>query len=470
MLKIQRGELRDSWPAWLGVSIVFFTLNLVFVSSALVMASGWGAVDSGLMVLEDSGEFTLVPITNFVLGGIVGVGVISSSVSLVIDSRRGALARLSLAGATPKQVFATVMAQLGLVTLVCALAADVVALIGLDALLKGLAAARTEADTVIVPPPPVHNLSSVLQANIATIGFALLAGLGQARRASKIPPVEALRQAEAASGQRRIVLPILGAVAAVLATAAAFAMIPVLAELRDKETASNITQLALGVLLTSTLAMGVLAPLYVGPLARFWTALVPTRSAAWYIARRNISRRGTRFARSVTPVMFTVALLLGMTVVMPTIAATTAKAGHEIQLSAAGIGPVFSIIGPALMIALAGGVGSLLMMSKQRDAELALTGVLGATPSQRRILPILEAIIIAVTALFPALIAVGVELAYFWFGLPAAGYPAVLAVPWAYFAGAFLVALLVTVVATFLPTLPAIRLPERRVIARLAAE
>lgn len=129
--------------------------------------------------------------------------------------------------------------------------------------------------------------------------------------------------------------------------------------------------------------------------------------------------------------MFTVAILLGMTVVMPTIAATTAAAGYEIQLSGAGIGPVLTMVGPALAIALAGGVGSLLMMSKQRDAELALTGVLGATPpGQRRTLPVLEAVIIAVTALFPALIAVGgVELAYFHFGLPAAGYAAVLSVP-----------------------------------------
>ncbi|MGA4670979.1 FtsX-like permease family protein [Propionibacteriaceae bacterium Y1923] len=470
MLKIQRAELRNSWTNWLGVSIVFLTLSLVFVFSSLTIVSGFTAVANGEMALEQSGEFTLVPITNFVLGGIVGLGVVSSSVGLVVDSRRGALARLSLAGATPRQVAGTVMGQLAAVTIACALVADVICLIGLGAGLELLAAARTEPDMLVVAPTPIRDLGAVLLTNVLTVGFALLAGWGQARKASRIPPVEALRQAESATSKPRVVLPVLGAVAAVVATLAAFAMIPVLAQYRDKETASNVMQLAIAVLLTSTLAMSAVAHLYVGPLARFWTGLIPVRSATWQIARRNVSRRGTRFARSVTPVMFTVALLLGMTVIMPTIAATTAKAGLEIQLSAAGLGPVLTMVGPMLAIALAGGVGSLLMMSKQRDAELALTGVLGATPSQRRVLPILEAVIIAGTALFPALVAVGVEIAYFWFGLPAAGYDPVVSVPWAYFVGSFLVALLITVAATLLPTLPALRLPERRVLARLAAE
>ncbi|WP_026927352.1 FtsX-like permease family protein [Granulicoccus phenolivorans] len=470
MLKIQRAELRNSWPAWLGVSIVFLVLSLVFVFSALTVVSGFTAVANGEMVLEQSGEFTLVPLTNFVLGGIVGLGVVSSSVSLVIDCRRGALARLALAGATPGQVLGTVLGQLAAVTLACALIADVICLATLGPGLNLLAAVRTEPDMLVVAPTPVHDLGVVLLTNLLTVGFALLAGLGQARRASRIPPVEALRQAEAATSRRRVVLPVLGAVTALLVTGIAFGMLPVLAQARNKETASNVMQLAIAVLLTTTLAFASVAHLYVGHLARFWTGLIPVRSASWQIARRNVSRRGARFARSVTPVMFTVAILLGMTVVMPTIAATTAAAGYEIQLSGAGIGPVLTMVGPALAIALAGGVGSLLMMSKQRDAELALTGVLGATPGQRRTLPVLEAVIIAVTALFPALIAVGVELAYFHFGLPAAGYAAVLSVPWGSFVGAFVVTLLITIAATFLPTLPALRKPERQVLARLAAE
>lgn len=470
MWKIQRAELRNSWTAWLGVSIGFFTISLVFVTTALVMVSGFAAVSDGVMTLQESVEFTAVPPVHFFLGGLVGAGVISASARMVVDSRRGSLARLSLGGATPKQVSRTVMGQLAAVTIACAVVADVVALAILKPMLAWLTITRAESGHTVAQPEPVVDFALMLLVNLVTVGFALLAGWGQARRASKIPPVEALREAESGEQKRGTVGPIVGGVVWLVATVALFAILPTLPEARGKETASDIMVFALGSLLTTTLAFGALAPLYTGPLARAWTSLIPVKSPTWQIARRNISRRGMRFARSVSPVMFTVALMLGTTVLMPTIAATTRAAGHEVRLEAAGLLSALSIVGPALMISLAGSVGSLLMMSKQRDAELALTGVLGATPAQRRILPTLEALIIGGTALIPALIAVGVEMLYFVVGMPYAGYKTVIDVPWGYFAGSFAVALFITWAATFLPTLPALRQPERQVMARLTAE
>ncbi len=41
----------------------------------------------------------------------------------------------------------------------------------------------------------------------------------------------------------------------------------------------------------------------------------------------------------------------------------------------------------ALVVAISGGVGVLVMMSRQRDAELALSGAVGTTPAQRTLLP-----------------------------------------------------------------------------------
>lgn len=471
MRKLLRAELRHSWPAWLGVSIVFFTLSLVFGLSAMIMVSGFAAVSDGVMTLQASVEFTLTPITNFFLGGLVGIGVVSAAVRMVVDSRRASLARLSLSGATPGQVFRLVMGQLAVVTLVCALAADVMSVVALDPALAWLTMSRAESGEIVPKPEPVFDITLLIVVNLATVGFALLTGMSQARRASRIPPVEALREAESGQQKSGLVRPILGGVLGIVATAALFAILPGLYELRGKETASDVMLFAMAALLTTALALGALAPLYTGVLARAWTALIPIKSATWQIARRNISRRGARFARSVTPVMFTVAMMMGMTIIMPTIAATTRAAGHEeIVLASAGLVSVLTVIGPALTISLAGSVGSLLMMSKQRDAELALVGVLGATPQQRHLLPTLEALIIGITALFPALIAVGVEMLYFVVGLPAAGYRTVIGVPWEYFFGTFAVSMLITWAATYLPTLPTMRQPERQVMARLTAE
>lgn len=134
------------------------------------------------------------------------------------------------------------------------------------------------------------------------------------------------------------------------------------------------------------------------------------------------------------------------------------------------MGAFLSLLGPALAIALAGGVGNLFMMSKQRDAELALFGITGATPAQRRLLPVLEAIILTVTAAIPGILALIVMLTYLYISFSGAGLVAVLSVPvtaWVVSVGA---TGLIMVAATFLPTLSALRLPEPRVVARLAAE
>lgn len=44
---------------------------------------------------------------------------------------------------------------------------------------------------------------------------------------------------------------------------------------------------------------------------------------------------------------------------------------------------MFSIVGAPMIIAGAGSVGGLIMMASQRNAELALASVVGATPRQR---------------------------------------------------------------------------------------
>ncbi|MDO5533140.1 MAG: hypothetical protein Q4F65_00615 [Propionibacteriaceae bacterium] len=471
MRRLYLAELRDSWPAWLGVSLAFVMANLSFANSALVLASGWEAVSSGRLALEASAEFTLSPVTNFLFSGAVSLVVIATSASMVIDSRRGSLARLALAGASPGQVTRSVMVQLVVAALACAVIADGIALATLDPYLAFLTFG-TESGLAIEKPAPVHDLGSVLLANLGVVAVAVVGGYGQARRAAAITPVEALRQAAAAPPPRVGVLRWIGVALALAVVGAFFAAIPVVAGFAGKETASTFLQMSLGTLVVFIVAVATAAPALVSPLARAWTALIPSRSPVWQMARRNVYVRGARFARSVVPIIFTIGLMLGLLSLGPTIHATSVASGFEeaISLDKAGMGAFLSLLGPALAIALAGGVGNLFMMSKQRDAELALFGIAGATPNQRLLLPALEAVILTVTAAIPAVAGLGVMLTFLLVSLGAGGLVPAVAVP----TSAWLVGIggtgLVMVAATFLPTLGALRLPEPRVVARLAAE
>lgn len=469
MRRVHLAELRDSWSAWLGVSLAFVATNLSFVNSALVLASGWAAVDAGLITMTGSVEFTLTPMTNFVFSGIVGLMVLATSAQLVIDSRRGSVARLALAGATPAQVVSSLMTQLLTVSIASAIVADILGMLTLQPVLDFLTYG-IDAGTVAVQIPASYDAGAMLMANVGCLVVVLLAGLGQARRAAGIAPVEALRQAAVDPGQKmtagRWVVAFLGT--AIIA--GLFVLPSVLAPSLGKEAVSTFLQLSMLALTLFILVAAACTPLFLGPLARAWTGLIPVHNPMWQLARRNIYTRGTRFSRSIVPVIFTIGLMLGFLSLAPTVLATTAALGEAVRLEKANAGAFMSLLGPALVVALCGGIGNLFMMSKQRDAELALLGLAGATPSQRRLLPILEALILVGTAAIPGALSLLVMFAYMHVSFPAAGVQAVTVVPgeaWLLSVGGTGV---IMVAATFVPTLSAMRLPERRVIARLAAE
>jgi len=96
--------------------------------------------------------------------------------------------------------------------------------------------------------------------------------------------------------------------------------------------------------------------------------------------------------------MMTIGLFLGMTCTVGSLQSSFDASGITRDLVGTGWRAMIVLLGLPLLVSLSGGVGSLIMMSKQRDAELALLGVAGATPRQRVLVPLLEAVIISVTA------------------------------------------------------------------------
>ena len=103
MISLHIAELRGSWRAWASVSLAFIATGFALSIGSIVIAASNQALQAGR--LDDTGAVGLIAIAgmNLFVGVLVGIGVLSSSAQLVINSRRPAIARLALAGASPVQ-------------------------------------------------------------------------------------------------------------------------------------------------------------------------------------------------------------------------------------------------------------------------------------------------------------------------------------------------------------------------------
>lgn len=468
MRRLVAAELRGSWSAWLGVCLGFILTNFSLALCALVELAGVRAVQSGQMELMNSTSFTWGPAFNMVLCAIVGAVVIGSSTSLVVDSRRGSLARLALGGATPGQVVATIMSQLVAVSLVCALIGDVAAYALLDPTTNFLLAA--DDNELLVRATPIYAFWPVALANVFAIGLAVVGGYRQARRASRIAPVEALRQASGAGEDSMTLWRWLWAGVCLLIVVTAYLTIPAVAAASGKEGFSNTFQASAILLVLTGALLAQIAPVVVGPLTRWWTRLVPSFDPTWDLTRSTTVVKAARLTKTVVPVMMSIGLFFGMAALGATMQATLTANGDTTRLSGVSSLSLLPVLGLPLLLALSGGVGSLIMMSKQRDAELALSGIVGTTPAQRLAMPVMEGIVIAVTGAILAVVMVAVSVGIMAVGVPAAHFIFAFSPPYSVFAAGFGVCAAITVAATLLPTLSSLRKPEPEVIARLVAE
>ncbi|MFT3943759.1 MAG: FtsX-like permease family protein [Ancrocorticia sp.] len=468
MRRVQLAEIKASWRAWLSVSVVFIAINAALCITATLYWTGHVAVREGRIEWFDSVYYTASQGINAVFILLVALPVINSVTGLVVDSRRGALARLALAGASPRQVRSTITTQLVVVTLASAVIGAAITVI---AARPWLIFTANMSDEGFIFLEPVLSPIPIVATTLACTLIAVVAGYRQANAASRIPPVEALRLSQApptrprlkASGWVKTVL---------LALVIVISWLSVSIQVAHpyKETVSNLFILSLAQIFLWGALLSVIAPVLVIPMTRFWTHLVPSKSPSWLLARATVSARADRLYKSVVPIMFTFVLGVGALSVDETGMRTLKLALGLDDIEQANIWFYAYIFGLPLIIAFSAGVVSLIMMGRQRDAELALVGVVGATPKQRIWAPIFEAVIITGSALLLSLIAIVPSLAFQAYALVSMEFEWTLVVPWAVGACILSGGMVITALATVLPTIPASRLPEPRVIARLVAE
>lgn len=470
MSRVHFAEIRAAWRAWLSVSLVFVTVNASLTMTAMTYWTGYVATHEGKLEWLDSAYYTVSQtlIALFIL--LVALPVISSATGLVVDSRRGALARLALAGATPRQVRFTITSQLIAVSLASAAVGAVIAVVFTRSWIT-LTVIKNADEQDFVLLEPVISMIPIVCATALCVLTSIVAGFRQAHAASRIPPVEALRLSQAPvqhswlkwSGW-------LKAMVLLLAVAASWVSVNFQVQNVYKETVSNLFILSYAQIFVWAGLLAVAAPVLVRPVTRAWTQLVPSQNPTWILARATVAARADRLYKSVVPVMFTFTIGVGALILGNSGMRTIANFMNIPDLEPPTLASYAYIFGLPLIIAFTAGVASLIMMSKQRDAELALLAIVGATPTQRIAAPIFEALIITVTAFLLSVIAVVPGVSFQAYAFIAAGLPWTAEIPWGVCAAIFAGGLVLTAMATVLPTLPSLRLPEPRVIARLVAE
>ncbi len=470
MLSLLLAELRAARWAWLGVSVSFLVANLalavpLLVLGAVVRASGLPGIDAGIAVFSTAGMAGL----NLTLALVVGAAVIGSATTLVVGSRRPAIAHLALAGATPGQVTALLLGQVAVVSLATALVADLAAAAALSWLLRQYATIRA-AEGLDATPPATVDVGLLVGANLTGLLLAIGAGLWQAWRAGRIPALEALRVSRSAPPDAtRRGRWLVGFLVATLLVGLFLAFAEAPATPAHTAVMNVLVVSVLVVPLTGWL-LACASPITIKHLTRAWTALIPTGAASWHLARHTVIARSDRLARSVVPVMFTIGVIVGIHASMLTGNEILRVNGVERTSEYVSLPNMLVMLGLACLIGVAGSVGNLLMMSRQRDAELALAGVAGATPGQRVAFLVLEGAIVTVTAALLAAAMVGVGIAFVVVGLTVLLPVAAVVFPFTEFAWVAGACLLIVMAAITLPSLPPLRQPPSRVVARLVAD
>jgi putative ABC transport system permease protein len=131
----------------------------------------------------------------------VGAFTIFNTFSIIVGQRTRELALLRIVGASRRQVFRSVLAEaaiVGFVSSVIGLGLGVLAALGLEALLRGFGITLPAGSLVFEP-------RTVLVGLVVGVGVTVVAAVGPARNAVRIPPVAALgdRQSDSDVSLRR---------------------------------------------------------------------------------------------------------------------------------------------------------------------------------------------------------------------------------------------------------------------------
>lgn len=245
----------------------------------------------------------------------VGAFIINNTFSILVSQRTKDMALLRAVGATGRQVRAAVLAEAAITGLVAS-AVGVVAGIGVA---KGIQSLLRALGVDIPLGTPVISSATVTISVMVGFVITVVSAVMPARRASKVPPIAALRdvaQDRSALSTRRILT---GTAVTALAVTS---LLVGLGAANAKIVGAGAVALFLGV--------SVLGPVLARPVAAvLGTPIAKLRGTAGVIARQNAMRNPKRTARTASSLMIGVALVSFLTIFAASVKSSGAEAFRQ---------------------------------------------------------------------------------------------------------------------------------------------
>ncbi|MEU8243716.1 ABC transporter permease [Actinoplanes missouriensis] len=240
------------------------------------------------------------------LGAFATIFVVSSTCALSAAQRRRELGLLRAVGATPGQVRRMMYAETTLIALAAGLVGAPLGALGAPLLAGPMVENGLEPAGFTATQQPLAMAGAALVGVLAALTGVIVA----ARRASTIPPLDALR--EAAVDPRP--MPVSRWVAGLLSAAGGGALLAVMPSLADEMK----TTAGLGAAMLLITAGAMLSPVVIGPLVRV-VAAPWRRSATGMLVREGTLTGVRRVASTAAPVLATVGLTVLLTGMIATI-------------------------------------------------------------------------------------------------------------------------------------------------------
>ena len=231
---------------------------------------------------------------------LVGAFIIFNTFSILVAQRGKELALMRAIGATRRQVLVSVLVEailIGLVAALIGLGAGIALAIGVQELLTAIGLDLPTAGTSITRGAVI---TALITGVVVTLGSALV----PAWRATRVPPLAALRDVAHEGTSRSLVRIGIGAVLLVLAVVTA---LPAFGDDPDSGAIQSVGLAAICLLL----GLLVLGPVIVRPLALGIGAFLPlVRGTTGSLARQNAARSPKRTAATAAALMIGVALIV----------------------------------------------------------------------------------------------------------------------------------------------------------------
>ena len=275
-------------------------LEAAGLAPKLDIVTGQQAADEQASEVKDGFAFFSTALTIFALISLfVGWFIISNTFSILVAQRTKELALLRAIGATRSQVLGSVLleaAVIGIVSSILGVISGVLLAKGAFAGLNAIGLNLPSGDLVV--PPTVIAVGFLLGVGITTI-----AALGPAVRATRVPPIAALRAVAIDTAGKGRVRPAIGAL---LLLGGLALLAPAFGELPTSDQLPGIG-FGLFLLLISVLVLG---PTVAKPLARLTGSWLPlVKGVTGRLARENAMRNPRRTASTAS------ALIIGVTLV-----------------------------------------------------------------------------------------------------------------------------------------------------------